>query len=440
MNIGNFLKANIFVVLISNMGSVFNYLTMVVAGRWLSLEDFGTLNAVSSLGIVVSVWGAVLPFIVVKHMVRHERQPAVRAAFLRVVLKTTLGVCLLVGFGVAALASPIAAYLNLVSVGPVLLLAVLMPLGVAHSYWLGVMQGLYRYVGVSFNIFLASAGKLGFVAFAVILCGGGACAVLGAYALATMVGVVLAWLVTRRATAVPDGGEPGVLPAGLLKETVTFALPVGLMWLTYLVLTNVDIVLVKHFNSPEEAGIFSVAAVIGRIGLFIPGVLVGLLFAQVRGDIEGGRSSVPTVLVVMGITFAISGGFFLAVLSCPTLILTIFFGASAAPAAKLLVVVSGTMCLVSVLNVLFNYFVARHEYAFLWPTMIGISGMFIVIYLFMHDTPMRIAVAMLSSVLFILAACVATLLFGAPEGPGMVVRHLVSAVEGVLATARGRRG
>jgi len=65
-----FLSASIFVLVIGNLGNLFAYLTQFIAGRYLTVEDFGLYNSVNSIyAIFVSILAG-LPFVISKYVIK----------------------------------------------------------------------------------------------------------------------------------------------------------------------------------------------------------------------------------------------------------------------------------------------------------------------------------------------------------------------------------
>jgi len=69
------------------------------------------------------------------------------------------------------------------------------------------------------------------------------------------------------------------LPVKLLPIYKYF-LPVSLAMISFTILTNIDIILVKHFFSPQEAGYYSIAQMIGKVVLFLPSALAIVIFPK----------------------------------------------------------------------------------------------------------------------------------------------------------------
>ena len=183
---------------------------------------------------------------------------------------------------------------------------------------------------------------------------------------------------------------------------MNYSLPVFLTTTMSMILGNLDIVLVRHYCAPEESGLYATAAVLGRIAMFLPGVLSLVLFpeaakAQARGE-KGNRM----LWLTLGMTALLGCGFALLCALWSDQFIVLFFSAKYRDAAPLLRVISAAMALLAMANVIFTYSLARSDYTFLWPLIGGVVLMLGLIFIF-HDSAMTIARIVLYSVGIILA-------------------------------------
>jgi len=65
------------------------------------------------------------------------------------------------------------------------------------------------------------------------------------------------------------------------KEMYFYLIPTILFTLSITTLTNIDMVLVKHYFSAVDAGYYAVAQIIGKIIFFLPGAIVIVMFPRV---------------------------------------------------------------------------------------------------------------------------------------------------------------
>ncbi len=68
-----------------------------------------------------------------------------------------------------------------------------------------------------------------------------------------------------------------------LKEFFLFLVPVAVSSFCFIALVSVDIILVKYFFKPVEAGFYSLAQILGKIFLFLPGAIATVMFPKTAG-------------------------------------------------------------------------------------------------------------------------------------------------------------
>ena len=165
-------------------------------------------------------------------------------------------------------------------------------------------------------------------------------------------------------------------------------------------LGNLDIILVKHYCTATETGLYSIAAILGRIALFLPGVMITVLFPEAaRAQVEGTEDS-RILWVSLGMTALLGGGFSLICGLWPEQIITLLFGEKYIDASNLLTTISMAMALLAIANVIFTYSLARSEFTFLWPLSGGLIMMNILIFSY-HDSAHTIAKMVLYSIMII---------------------------------------
>jgi O-antigen/teichoic acid export membrane protein len=89
---------------------------------------------------------------------------------------------------------------------------------------------------------------------------------------------------------------------------------------------NVDVVLVKHYFTPLEAGLYSAVSILGRIILFAPIGIARVVFPKASDMYEAGKKHFHILLKGLVLTSLIAGGIVLAYLLFPEEIVMTIFG------------------------------------------------------------------------------------------------------------------
>ncbi len=255
--------------LLANVG---NYLFNLLAGRFLGPTDYGVMASIIAFLYIVSVPSTALTYVVAKFSSRFKTQNEWdRLAYFFIRLnKGLLFFCFLVFLFFVALSGPLSLFLKVNSPVPAVFLGALLGMSLLGALNNATLQGLLNFNFLAFSGILSVAVKLVlgiglvFLGFAV----NGALAGFLAGALASY--LISFWplkfvLKEKREAVEIEWGR-------VLK----YAAPVFASTLGLTLLYTGDVVLVKHFFPPSEAGLYSALSLIARVILFVTGP-VGLV-------------------------------------------------------------------------------------------------------------------------------------------------------------------
>ncbi len=159
--------------------------------------------------------------------------------------------------------------------------------------------------------------------------------------------------------------------------------------LTQIIINNSDILLVKHYFDPYEAGLYASLALIGRIVYFIAWMFVMLLLPEVVQLKKDGKPTLPILLKYVGYIAIIA---FIIIFSCflfPQQIITILFGDSYLAMAPLLWKYALATGVFAISNIFAYYYLSLDKYV---PVVL--SGMFgmlqIGLVVFYHDSLVQV--------------------------------------------------
>jgi O-antigen/teichoic acid export membrane protein len=386
----------------SMVANLFNYLFQITMGRMLSVQTFGEMNALFSTMIIFSVpFASITNFLAKGISSSYALEQYQQANYLIIRSYKSLlivgAVLFLFGFSFSKLISD---YLKISSMTPVLLLFALVFVSMIIPIHIGVLQGIQRIKDLS----LLSAGS-GFFKYAF-------CLVLVAFGLGLngiMIGTILSSLLIGYVSFQPvarhlkKGQSP---PSDNPYHLYAYAFPVLLANLALAILTQADIILVKYFFPPHEAGIYSSAAIIGKIVMYLPAAIVISLFPMVAYSRARSESTRSLILKSLGMTMVLSGSGALILYLFSGPVVSFFFGDRFHSAVPLIGLFGLAMLPMALITIVMNYNLARGARYFtlimLLSALIQISGIIL-----FHGTLMNIVTVILISGLF----CI-SLLFG----------------------------
>ncbi|MCK5525150.1 MAG: oligosaccharide flippase family protein [Thiomargarita sp.] len=393
-----FLRNNFLILILMNLGNVFAYLFQMVIGRVLSPDDFGAFNALNSLAIVISAPMAVLPLVFSRYTVQLSADGLGRVKTLLIDSFRILSLLAVIIFILGIIALPwFKDFLHLQESTPIIIMLTQLLLSLFVPVLLGTLQGLQRFVffgiGSSGTAFLRLVGAILFVYALGWGINGGL--------LATVFATFGAMLICIMGLKDIWQQERQLLPVGLYREMGKYALPVLIFTSMMMVLGNLDIVLVRHYCSAEEAGLYATAAILGRIALFLPGVLLIVLFPEAAKAKHENNEDQRILWLSMAMTALLGGGFALVCYLWPVELTVLLFGTKYQAAAPLLQTISFAMALLAVANVIFVYSLAHHKFIFLFPLVLGVITMLSLVFVY-HDSAMTIANILLGAIMGIL--------------------------------------
>ncbi|MFZ5800533.1 MAG: oligosaccharide flippase family protein [Candidatus Omnitrophota bacterium] len=347
--------ASIFV----NLCNLFFWLFMV---RNLVPEEYALLNALFSLTMILSLPATTVQTVVAKAVSKEffQKKYAAIKYFLVHFGKRVL-FCDLLFLLLFALSSPVIGnFLKSNSIVPVLITGGFIFFTVIGPLVTGALQGSQRFLAMAISNSVYGLLKLGL---------GGVLVFLGFRAVGALLGLCLAALAGFGFSLflLPDeltgsAGEGGEKIR--MKSVYQYTVPVFLSLLGWMVLTNVDVIMVKHFFSAQEAGWYSVAQMTGKVVLFLPAVVGVILFPKMSEAHHQGKTALAylkTGLFITGFLSAAAGVF---CMLFPMFALRVLTGSRLPQAVSLVPFFCVAMIFYALVNQLMFYNLAIHRFTY----------------------------------------------------------------------------
>ena len=169
------------------------------------------------------------------------------------------------------------------------------------------------------------------------------------------------------------------------KQIKNFFLLTAFYELTQIIINNSDILLVKHYFDPYEAGLYASLALIGRIVYFIAWMFVMLLLPAVVELKKEGKETASVLFKYVGYIAVISIVIVVTCVSFPELIINLLFGEQYVTMAPLLWKYAIATSMFAISNIFAYYYLSLDKYV---PVIIsGVFGMLqMVLVIFYHDS------------------------------------------------------
>ncbi len=284
-------------------------------------------------------------------------------------------ICLLIS---AVACVPIAAYLH-VPLWCVPAVGAIGALAMANAGFRALAQGTQAFG--TFAISLASEGIVRVAAVVALLFGGFALAGgVGAFFIGASAGLIALVRIFGKLYA-------GVRPQRIVydwKRIVQSSAGAATIAIAVTLIGNVDVVMVKHYFSAADAGLYSAASLGGSIMLYFVGFIPIVLLPQVTDRHVRGERTRQTLAAAGGLLAVIAVCCVLGVKFFGLILLHVLFGRAFDAAYPLLVGYSVAMVLLALVNLLASYGIATHRLAFAPPLVVGTAGTLVAIALLHH--------------------------------------------------------
>ena len=376
-------------VVFTLVASSFVYIYQLAMGMLLTPAQYGTLLSLLSLFAIISVFSQTIQTSVTKFTSRFKVQN--RMGEIKYLWKFSLKRTLLLGlamFLVLALLSPlISGFLHIDNNWYFILLFSSLILYFTIPANLGVLQGLQRFLPLGFshallNFLRLAIGVLlvylGFGVYGAVLC----------IPLAILIGFIVSLSFLRD---VARGKNEKVEVTGLF----TYAGLALLAIFAFSMLTNVDVVLAKHYLSPANAGNYSAISVLGRIVLLAPMGVAAAMFPKTSDLFETGRAHRPLLRKAMSFTVLIVGAVVIVYWLFPDFIVNLLFGGKYPLATPYLFKYGLAMALFAISFLLMSYLLSLNQTKVALP-FLGAMLLELVLIAFFHSSIAQLVDIMLA--------------------------------------------
>lgn len=263
------------VVFVSSLGGgLLNYLFHFLTGRLLSPSDYGILVSLFSILYIVGVPGAVLGTTVTKFAASYKARgdfSAVTAALVWIT-KVSLLLGLVILLTALFFREPLADFLKIPDSWLLVFFSFFVVLSFLISAPRGFLRGLLRFKAFAFVSFLEPLFKV-LLGVGMAFLGAGVFGVVGGLIVSSLLGLGFSLLLLKKNLIFP------FTPSSFSKpDLVKYALPTTVALLSLVSFYNSDVILVKHFFTPEEAGIYGSVVTMGRIIFFTLSTVVLVMF------------------------------------------------------------------------------------------------------------------------------------------------------------------
>jgi len=352
----------------TTLAGVFNLLYHLISVRLLTPEDYGTFNALISLVVFASIpmspLGTTLTRFFTEYITKQDFS-YLKCVFMKFV-KRILVVSFIFALFFFAGSSLIAGFLKTQKIyifvcGIIIILSSL-PLPIVSLF-----QSLQKFKSYSLIGIVSSFGKLFFGSLFMLLGWKVLGALLGfamAPAIVIIVGLVfISNILKKEFSSIKKKTKVAIN----LRPIYKYFIPVSVMLLSFTILTNIDVVLIKHFFSPSNAGYYSIAQIVGKIALFLPSALAIIVLPKSTKALVNSES--PLKMLYKSLIIA---GIFCFIFTCfsfifPEFLLRVLTGKVNLVSGELVGIFSLAMSFYALVLIIINFLLGSHDVKVVLP-------------------------------------------------------------------------
>ena len=355
--------------------NLFNLLYHLFMVRYLSPIDYGHLNALLALFMVISVPANTVQTTVTRFVssLQVEGEYDHMKGILRHFLIVMSIIAFLFFFIILVTSHLISSFLQISSNMLVIIFGISLMFAMMNPVPWGGLQGLQRFGSLTLNLIINGGLKLT-LGIIFIFWGFRLFGAMGAIAIAYFITFIISLFMLM--SYLPKIGllthqEQNILGGNqsYFSEIYYYFFPVGITLLCFMLLTNIDLILVKHFFSPIEAGYYSIAQMAGKIILFLPFPIVMVMFPKLASLKAKKQKEKALAILGQSLTMAtlLCGAAAALCFLFPSFIIRVLSGGVYSESIPLVGVFSLNMAFFSISFILLYYQLSTEERNFLYP-------------------------------------------------------------------------
>lgn len=359
---------------IANAGA---YLFHLFTARLLVPADFGLLQSLISFSNILNIplvaFNTVIAKFVSAYVGKGEAQ---KIASLYYKLRRYLSILLILGGGLFFIFSrPIMDLLHLDNWLYVLILDLALFIGLINTLNRATLRGLSLFLQLTIVQFIEAYGKL-LIVVIVILMGFGVVGALGAFVFALVMSLFyMNFILHKKIKLISFSPLP-------LKAMGGYGISSAIMTIGIISLYNTDVVLVRHFFSGAEAGIYGALSVLGKI-IFIGTSRVTVTMFPLVSEAHAKGARYQHIFIKSFLYLLIIAGIMIFIYAiAPAAVIRILIGAQYLSAVPFLLPFSIFISLCAVINLLINFFLSINRTNIVYVVLLGAIVQAVVIFIY----------------------------------------------------------
>jgi O-antigen/teichoic acid export membrane protein len=310
--------------------NVINYAFHALASRWLGPADYGALVSMLALLTLLAIPGQTVQTVVARHIaVEESRGDRVRSVLLmrRLLFHLSLaGAAGALFFGLGSF--ELSRFFQIASPLPVAIVGATIVVMLAISLARGWLQGLQKFGALGQNLMADALVRLGAGA-ALMALGWSVSGALAATALSGSMAFALALFFLPAMKTKPEAPP---LARSEWAPVYRDAVPVAGFLSAFMALSSVDVMWVKHFFPPADAGHYGAASMVGKAFVFAGVSMAQVLFPKASASHAQDENPLHLLGKSLGVTaLVLLAGLMVVNAAAPSLVRLLFGAAYVTP-------------------------------------------------------------------------------------------------------------
>lgn len=398
-------RESFFIFISTIIAGFVNYLFNPVMARLLGPAQYGELVSILALTMIITVPVGTFSLVIAKYVSllasSNEKEKIgylIHLFFKKVFLFSIFLFLLYLPF-----LPLLKKFFNLTTYRSLLATGILLTISFFLPVSKGVLQGLKRFRFISLLNILEAISKLIFSVGAVLIS-----FKVGGIILAMSIGSLILFVITYRFLNLNK--KEVTFKIDIKKEIIKYTKLVFLANFILMLFLNLDILVVKHYFSPDIAGHFSAISLLGKVIFFLGGSF-SFVFFPIASEVHSQKNSVtPLLKKVLRINFIISLFIIIIYFLASKFIILILFGQDYLSLSSILWLSGVIFGLYSFINIFVTYYLAVQKKQFFYPLTVGFIMLIILIY-FRHNSLIAILNSFILTFSLILVILIITLYF-----------------------------
>jgi len=347
-------RGGIILFLMMNIANFLNYIFQFSMARLLGPVDYGIFAVLMALLYIFLIPSETVQTILAKYTSKFNVKK--KLGKISELLKRSMKNGLIFSAAAFLILIPVAFFLSgflNISLPLIIITNLFVILAFTSPIVRGILQGMKRFRELGINIFIESfikivAGIL-LVLFSWKVYGGVAGIILGG-----VVSLILAYYILKKTLPKKSKEEK-------FKGIYSYSLPIFVVMISIVLMYSLDIILARRFFSPEIAGKYAVAAIMGKIILFATFSIGKAMFPIATEKHESGKSSLSIFRKAFTITLLISLSALLIYFFFPKLVVSLLFGQAYLEVYNILFLVGLAYTFLTLANIIILYGISANK-------------------------------------------------------------------------------